>query len=124
MANCLSIQPTKSATAMARMNRNKLYAIWLRRPFRNGWGLRAAFEVSRLRARMGPLVVTAIVEPPVTTRRQLRHWLGVAEGTKTSRPLIFRSGAVSVVKSGTEIAAVTGPGSMFGELSALLDPAA
>ena len=38
-----------------------------------------------------------------------------AEGTKTGR------GAVSVVKSGTEIATVAEPGSVFGELSALLD---
>ena len=44
-----------------------------------------------------------------------------AEGTKTGRLLILKSGAVSVVKSGTEIATVAEPGSVFGELSALLD---
>ena len=44
-----------------------------------------------------------------------------AEGTKTGRLLILKSGAVSVVKSGTEIGTVAEPGSVFGELSALLD---
>jgi CRP-like cAMP-binding protein len=44
-----------------------------------------------------------------------------AEGTKTGRLLILKSGAVSVVKNGTEIAEVAEPGAVFGELSALLD---
>jgi CRP-like cAMP-binding protein len=44
-----------------------------------------------------------------------------AEGTKTGRLLILRSGAVAIVKGGTEIAAVTEQGAVFGELSALLD---
>jgi CRP/FNR family transcriptional regulator, cyclic AMP receptor protein len=44
-----------------------------------------------------------------------------AEGTKTGRLLVLKSGAVSVVKNGTEIAAVAEPGAVFGELSALLD---
>jgi CRP-like cAMP-binding protein len=44
-----------------------------------------------------------------------------AEGTKTGRLLILKSGAVSIVKSGTEIATVAEPGAVFGELSALLD---
>jgi CRP/FNR family cyclic AMP-dependent transcriptional regulator len=44
-----------------------------------------------------------------------------AEGTKTGRLLILKSGAVSIVKGGTEIAAVAEPGAVFGELSALLD---
>jgi len=43
------------------------------------------------------------------------------EGTKTGRLLILKSGLVSVVKSGTEIAQVAEPGVIFGELSALLD---
>jgi CRP/FNR family transcriptional regulator, cyclic AMP receptor protein len=43
------------------------------------------------------------------------------EGTKTGRLLILRSGAVSVVKGGTEIATVAEPGAVFGEMSALLD---
>jgi len=42
------------------------------------------------------------------------------EGTKTGRLLILKSGAVCVVKSGTEIARVAEPGAVFGELSALL----
>ena len=43
------------------------------------------------------------------------------EGTKTGRLLILKSGLVSVVKGGTEIAQVAEPGVIFGELSALLD---
>lgn len=44
-----------------------------------------------------------------------------SEGTKTGRLLILKSGAVAVVKSGTELARVTEAGAVFGELSALLD---
>jgi CRP/FNR family transcriptional regulator, cyclic AMP receptor protein len=44
-----------------------------------------------------------------------------AEGTKTGRLLILKSGAVAIVKGGTEIATVDEPGAVFGELSALLD---
>ena len=43
------------------------------------------------------------------------------EGSKTGRLLILKSGAVAVVKNGTEIARVAEPGAVFGELSALLD---
>jgi CRP/FNR family transcriptional regulator, cyclic AMP receptor protein len=44
-----------------------------------------------------------------------------AEGTKTGRLLILKSGQVSIVKRDTEIADVAEPGAVFGELSALLD---
>lgn len=53
-----------------------------------------------------------------------RHEAGetvLAEGSKTGRLLILKSGAVCVVKGGTELAKVTEPGAVFGELSALLD---
>jgi len=43
-----------------------------------------------------------------------------AEGTNTGRLLILKSGAVSIVKGGIEIATVAEPGAVFGELSALL----
>lgn len=43
------------------------------------------------------------------------------EGTKTGRLLILKSGAVSIVKSGVEIATVAEAGAVFGELSALLE---
>ncbi len=43
------------------------------------------------------------------------------DGTKTGRLMILKSGAVSIVKSGTEIATVAEPGAVFGEMSALLD---
>jgi CRP/FNR family cyclic AMP-dependent transcriptional regulator len=45
----------------------------------------------------------------------------LTEGTKTGRLLILKTGLVSVVKGGTEIAQVAEPGVIFGELSALLD---
>ena len=44
-----------------------------------------------------------------------------AEGTKTGRLLVLKSGAVGISKSGTEIARVAEAGAVFGELSALLD---
>ena len=43
------------------------------------------------------------------------------EGTRTGKLLILKSGVVSVVKGGIEIATVAEPGVIFGELSALLD---
>ena len=43
-----------------------------------------------------------------------------AEGTKTGRLLVLKSGAVSISKSGTEIARVAEPGAVFGEMSILL----
>ncbi len=45
----------------------------------------------------------------------------LTEGTKTGRLLILKTGAVSIVKDGIEIAVVAEPGAVFGELSALLD---
>jgi CRP/FNR family cyclic AMP-dependent transcriptional regulator len=45
----------------------------------------------------------------------------VTEGTRTGRLFILKTGAVSIVKGGIEIAQVNEPGAMFGELSALLD---
>ena len=44
-----------------------------------------------------------------------------AEGTKTGRLLILKSGAVSIMKGDIEFAKVDEPGAVFGELSALLD---
>jgi CRP/FNR family transcriptional regulator, cyclic AMP receptor protein len=44
-----------------------------------------------------------------------------AEGTKTGRLLILKSGAVSIFKGEIEFAQVTEAGAVFGELSALLD---
>ena len=45
----------------------------------------------------------------------------LAAGSKTSRLLILRKGAVAVIREGVEIAKVTEPGAVFGEISALLD---
>jgi CRP-like cAMP-binding protein len=45
----------------------------------------------------------------------------LAEGTKTGRLLVLKSGAVSICKGGVEFAQVSEPGAVFGELSALLD---
>jgi len=44
-----------------------------------------------------------------------------AEGTKTGRLLVLKSGAVSIFKGDIEFAQVSEPGAVFGELSALLD---
>src|SRR5215471_14201269 len=41
--------------------------------------------------------------------------------SKTGQLLILKTGAVAVVKGTTEIATVTEPGAVFGELSVLLD---
>jgi CRP-like cAMP-binding protein len=44
-----------------------------------------------------------------------------AAGSQTGRLLFLRKGAVAIVKDAIEIAKVTDPGAVFGELSALLD---
>jgi CRP-like cAMP-binding protein len=44
-----------------------------------------------------------------------------AAGSKTGRLLILKNGSVAVIKDGLEIAKVTEPGAVFGEMSALLD---
>lgn len=45
----------------------------------------------------------------------------LADGSRTGRLLILKTGNVVVVKEGIEIATVTEPGTVFGEISALLD---
>src|SRR6266480_1222728 len=45
----------------------------------------------------------------------------LATRSKTGQLLILRHGMVAIVKEGVEIAKVTEPGAVFGELSALLD---
>ncbi len=45
----------------------------------------------------------------------------IVDGSKTGRLLILRKGAVVILKEDTEIAKVTEPGAVFGELSILLD---
>ena len=45
----------------------------------------------------------------------------LAEGSKTGRLWFLKKGAVAVVRQGIEIAKVTEPGAVFGDLSALLD---
>ena len=45
----------------------------------------------------------------------------LAAASTTGRLLILKEGAVEVVKEGVEIAKVTEPGAVFGELSVLLD---
>ncbi|HXW40446.1 MAG TPA: cyclic nucleotide-binding domain-containing protein, partial [Xanthobacteraceae bacterium] len=39
----------------------------------------------------------------------------LAEGSKTGQLLILKTGAVAIVKNGTEIATVAEPGAVFGE---------
>ena len=45
----------------------------------------------------------------------------IAAASTTGRLLILKEGTVEVVKEGVEIAKVTEPGAVFGELSVLLD---
>ena len=45
----------------------------------------------------------------------------LSASSKTGRLLILKEGAVAVLKEGVEIARVTEPGAVFGELSVLLD---
>jgi CRP-like cAMP-binding protein len=45
----------------------------------------------------------------------------LAEGSKTGRLWILKNGAVAVVRQGIEIAKVSEPGAVFGDISALLD---
>ncbi|MGH7246553.1 MAG: cyclic nucleotide-binding domain-containing protein, partial [Pseudomonadota bacterium] len=45
----------------------------------------------------------------------------LSEGARTEQLLILKKGGVAIVKGGTEIARVSEPGAVFGELAALLD---
>src|ERR1700756_1323103 len=45
----------------------------------------------------------------------------IADGSKTGRLLILKKGTVAIEKEGTEVAKVSEPGAVFGELSLLLD---
>ena len=45
----------------------------------------------------------------------------IADGSKTGRLLVLKKGTVTIEKRGTEIAKVTEPGAVFGEISVLLD---
>src|SRR5262249_56923939 len=56
---------------------------------------------------------------PVVTHRAREVVL--TAGSKTGELLFLRSGAVEVVKDGVQIASVSAPGSVFGELAVLLD---
>jgi CRP/FNR family transcriptional regulator, cyclic AMP receptor protein len=56
---------------------------------------------------------------PVVTHRA--HEVVLTASSKTGELLFLRSGAVAVVKDGVQIASVSAPGSVFGELAALLD---
>jgi CRP-like cAMP-binding protein len=47
----------------------------------------------------------------------------LTSGSKTGRLLVLRSGSVEVVKDGAQIAKVSTPGAVFGELAVLLDHA-
>jgi len=55
-----------------------------------------------------------------------RHQAGenvLTSGSKTGKLLVLRSGSVEVVKDGEQIAKVSAPGTVFGELAVLLDQA-
>lgn len=56
---------------------------------------------------------------PLTTYRA--DQIVIADGSRTGRLLILKTGKVAIVKEGHEIAQVAEPGAVFGELSVLLD---
>jgi CRP/FNR family cyclic AMP-dependent transcriptional regulator len=56
---------------------------------------------------------------PVSTYRTGE--IVINDGSTTGRLLILKKGTVAIQKEGTEIAQVSEPGAVFGELSALLD---
>jgi CRP-like cAMP-binding protein len=45
----------------------------------------------------------------------------LANGSRTDELLILKNGSVAVIRQGIEVARVTDPGAVFGEISALLD---
>jgi CRP-like cAMP-binding protein len=66
-----------------------------------------------------PAVLQHIATLPIATHKAGETIF--AAGTTTGRLLILTKGAVTIEKEGTEIARVTEPGAVFGELSALLN---
>jgi CRP/FNR family cyclic AMP-dependent transcriptional regulator len=58
---------------------------------------------------------------PFFRSRRTRPARPLSAASTTGRLLILKEGAVAVVKDGVEIARVTEPGAVFGELSVLLD---
>jgi len=61
----------------------------------------------------------SLAELPIATFQRGETLLKA--GSKTGLLLILKQGAVAIFKDGIEIAKVTEPGAVFGELSALLD---
>jgi len=56
----------------------------------------------------------------------MRHQAGenvLTSGSRTGRLLVLKSGSVEIVKDGVQIAKVSAPGTVFGELAVLLDQA-
>ena len=71
-----------------------------------------------------PLIPNTAVLKSIATLPLATYQVGetvLTAGTKTGRLLILSKGAVTIEKEGTEIAKVTKPGAVFGELSALLN---
>jgi CRP/FNR family transcriptional regulator, cyclic AMP receptor protein len=81
----------------------------------NRWGKERHLQVTPIR----DTVRQSLAALPLASYRAGETVL--TEGTRTGKLLILKSGAVSIVKSGTEIAQVAEPGAVFGELSTLLD---
>jgi CRP/FNR family cyclic AMP-dependent transcriptional regulator len=70
-----------------------------------------------------PFIPAAVLQR-IATLPIATHMAGetiFAAGTTTGRLLILTKGAVTIEKEGTEIARVTEPGAVFGEVSALLN---
>ena len=59
---------------------------------------------------------------PVSNATLFEKKIVLAAGSKTGRPLILKEGAVAIIGEGIEIAKVSEPGAVIGELSALVAP--
>ncbi len=71
-----------------------------------------------------PRILDAVFQEKLSTLPLATYQPGeiiLAEGSKTGRLWILKKGAVEVVRQGVEIAKVTEPGAVFGDISALLD---
>jgi CRP/FNR family transcriptional regulator, cyclic AMP receptor protein len=103
----------------------------LRERTRPGLGIRAVFA-----REAAPLVSKSVrvAMPPIPDKAAFQNSLAglplvtyqtgetvIVDGSKTGRLLILKKGNVAIVKGDIEIAKVSEPGAVFGELSVLLD---
>jgi CRP-like cAMP-binding protein len=90
-----------------------LYSRW-----ETGSGKKTFYRVTPLNLKQ-PTSQSSIAALPLVTY-QVGETV-IAYGSRIARLFILKKGAVAIVKEDTEIAKVTEPGAVFGELSVLLD---